>query len=491
VSYLGIDIGTSQAKAMAFDDQLRPLAHARVAYDRVSAQDGRSELDPDVLAAAVREVVGRCAGECRQDPVRALSVSVFGGGVCAVDTRGRPLLPIISTTDSRAHDEAQTWAERFGRQQTYRIAGVPTHASLMLPKILWIRKNLPQPDRIDRFVTAAELALGALGVKPPMDTATASTTMLLDIQAKTWSREILQAAEISERSLPPLVPSGEVIGEIPADAGAELGLARQCLAVAGGHDQQVCALGAGLVAAGRATDSLGTVECITTLFDAPRLVDDLLENNFSNLLHVYGGKIASLAYNFSSGDLVRWYRDTFEPGATSFDDLFVDLTDRPSSLLVLPHFAGSGTPHLDTRSKGAILGLSLATDRREILRGVVDGQNYEMRLNLDVWRRNGIAFDTLRVYGKGSTSDRVMQIKADVLGLAIERLTVVETGCLGAALLAARAADPAFAPEDALRDAVSCERRFEPRPETASAHEDRYALYRDLYPSVRPLHHRM
>jgi xylulokinase len=261
--------------------------------------------------------------------------------------------------------------------------------------------------------------------------------------------------------------------------------------VSGGHDQQVCAWGAGLTAPGQATDSLGTVECITTLFEAPRLADDLLDNNFSNLLHVYGGKIASLAYNFSSGDLLRWYRDTFQPGVMAFDELFGDLPDRPSAVMVLPHFAGSGTPHLDARSKGAILGLSLTTDRREILRAIVDGQNYEMRLNLDIWRRNGIAFDTLRAYGKGSTSDRLMQIKADILGLAIERLTVLETGCLGAALLAARGAEPTFPFEDTLRSVVSCQRRFEPQRATASAYDERYALYRELYPSVRALHHRM
>ena len=491
MSFLGIDVGTSQMKAIAFNRDLVPLAHSRVAYDRTTPQPGRSELDPCQLTAAVHEVVARCAEECRHDPIESVSFSVFGGGISAVDTQNRPLLPIISTTDNRAVKEAQAWAEQFGRQRTYRITGTTTHASLMLPKILWIRKHLPEPERIGRFVTAAELAGLALGVPPRMDWATASTTMLLDIRAKAWSAEILEGAQIPERMLPPVVPSGEVIQEIPADVCAELGLARRCRLVAGGHDQQVCALGAGLILPGQATDSLGTVECITTLFDAPQLVDDLLENNFSNLLHVYGGKIASLAYNFSSGDLVRWYRDTFQPGVLSLDDLFTELPDQPSSLLVLPHFSGSGTPHLDARSKGAILGLSLTTDRRDILRAVLDGQNYEMRLNLEVWRRNGIAFDTLRVYGKGSTSDQVMQIKADILGLAIERLTVVETGCLGAALLAARGVDRAFPWEDALRGAVGCQRRFEPQRELASVYEERYGLYREVYGSVCSLQHRM
>jgi xylulokinase len=491
VSYLGIDIGTSQAKAITFDDRLHALAHAHATYERTYPRPGQCELDPRGLAQAVRSVVGQCAAQCGNDRIRSLAFSVFGGGVCAIDAQGEPLLPIISTTDNRAQQEAQSWAERFGRQRTYSITGTTTHASLMLPKALWIRKHLADPSRIWRLVTAAELATATLAGPTGMDAATASSTMLLDIRSRQWSAEILEAADLPARLLPPVVPCGTVLDHVPDSVCQDLGLASPCLLVAGGHDQQVCALGAGLTAAGQATDSLGTVECITTLFDAPRLVDDLLQNNFSNLLHVYGEKIATLAYNFSSGDLIRWYREQFQPTAASMDALFLDLPDRPAQVFVLPHFAGSGTPYLDAQSKGAILGLSLATDRREILRGIVDGQNYEMRLNLDVWRRNGIAFDTLRVYGKGSASDRLMQIKADILGLAIERLTVVETGCLGAALLAARAAEPAFSMEDALRSAVGCQRRFEPQRETASAYDDRYALYRELYPCVRLLHHRM
>lgn len=489
MSYLGIDIGTSQAKAMAFDDRLRVLAEGHATYDRTYPRPGWCELDPEGLGRAVRSVVGQCAQQCRQDRIKALSFSVFGGGVCAVDSHGRPLLPIISTTDNRAEEESRAWAERFGRQRAYRITGTTTHSSLMLPKILWMREHLPEPARIARFVTAAELAVAALGLTPDMDWATASTTMLLDINARQWATEILAAADLPAAMLPGVVPSGEVIGRVPDSLGLDLGLAPGCLVVAGGHDQQVCALGAGLTSTGRATDSLGSVECITTLFDAPRLVDDLLENNFSNLLHVVDGKIASLAYNFSSGDLIRWYRDLFQPGVTAMDELFVDLPDRPGPVFVLPHFAGSGTPQLDAGSKGAILGLSLASNRRDVLRGIVDGQNYEMRLNLDVWRRNGIAFECLRAYGKGSSSDRVLQIKADVLGLPVERLSVVETGCLGAAALAARGVEPAFPMAETLNAAVRCQQRFEPRADRTAEHAHHFAVYRQLYPAVRPLHH--
>ena len=367
MSYLGIDVGTSQTKPPPSTSRCTCWPRPTPPTDGVIRGRGGASWTPTELVKAVRTVVGRCAAACRKDPIAAVSFSVLGGGICAINARCQPLLPIISTTDNRAQAEADDWARTFGRQRTYRIAGVTTHSSLMLPKILWIRKHLPAAPQIHRFVTAAELAVSALGVPPQMDWATASTTMMLDITARTWSQEILQAAGIEPALLPPMCPSGTVIGEIPSPVCTELGLKPGCLLVAGGHDQQVCVLGAGLIGPGKATDSLGTVECITTLFETPQLVDDLLQNNFSNLLHVYGDRIAMLAYNFSSGDLLRWYVETFCSGSASLGELLADLPEQPAAVFVLPHFAGSGTPHLDARAKGAILGLSLVTDRREYL----------------------------------------------------------------------------------------------------------------------------
>ncbi len=490
MSFLGVDVGTSQTKAIAYDGDFRPLAESSAAYQRTVPQPGWCELDPQALLEAVRQVVSCCAEECRREPIHAVSFSVFGGGVTAVDSALRPLLPILSTTDNRAQGEAEWWAAHFGREKTYRIAGTTTHTSLMLPKALWIRKYSPVAAKIHWFLTAAELVTAEMGVPVKMDWATASTTMLLDIQRRQWSPEILEAAAIDPDMLPPVVASGAILGQVPASVAARLHLSPGCLVVAGGHDQQVCALGAGLVNPGAATDSLGTVECLTTLFERPLLAESFLAANFSNLLHVHGGRIATLAYNFSGGDLLAWYRDTFAPGE-SLEDALARLPDRPSSLLVLPHFVGSGTPHMDARSKGAVLGLSLATRREEILQAIVESQSYEMRQNLDLWRAHGIAPQRLLAYGKGASSDAILQVKADVLGLPIERLAVRETGCLGAALLAAQAVETDFRLEETLRRVVRPEKVFAPQADRVDAYAGPYERYRQLYPALRELHHRM
>lgn len=489
MSYLGIDVGTSRTKAIVFDESFRALAQTSAEYGRICPRPGWYEIDVAEFGRAVREVIAHSSAACRSDPIRRISFSVFGGGVSAIDAELRPLVNIISTTDNRAQPQADHWHHRFGREQTYQITGTTTHPSLMLPKILWIRAHLDDTSRIHKFVTAAELLQASLGVNPKMDLATASTTMALDLVQQKWSEEILAAAGIAETELPGLVVPGEPIHTLPAKTCEELGLPRDCVLVAGGHDQQVCAFGAGLLSPGQATDSLGTVECITTLFEQPKFHQDMLEHNYSNLLHVHGGHVATLAYNFSSGDLFQWAKATLFPEQSSFDEMFARLPERPSGVLALPHFAGSGTPYLDAQSKGLIVGLTLQTTAPEILRGLVDSKNYEMKLNLDIWRRNDIAFDRLRAYGKGASGDALLQIKADILQLEIHRLNVLETGCLGAALLAARGTNPDF-PVGALLDRlVRVEKTFRPRSEFAEEHERAYRVYQQLYPNLRETLH--
>jgi xylulokinase len=487
MSFLGIDVGTSRTKAVAYSDDFRPLVESSLAYPRLCPQRGWYELDAAALQDAVRHVVRACAAQCKQDPVHHLACSVFGGGITALSRDMQPLTNVISTTDQRAQAESDEWCHRFGAERSYQITGTTTHPSLMLPKVLWLARHLPQAADVALYVTAAELVQAALGVRPRMDLATASTTMLLDIEARSWSDEILAAAVIPIERLPALVEPGMPIESLPDSMCAELGLARGCVLVGGGHDQQVCALGAGLLEPGAATDSLGTVECITTLFERPLLRPDLLQHNFSNLLHVVGDRIATLAYNFSAGDLFAWLRDNLSIGCDGFEAMFAQMSPKPANVLALPHFAGSGTPHLDALSKGMLVGLTLQTSGAEMVRAVVDGQNYEMRQNLDIWRRHGISFDRLRVYGRGATMDSLLQIKADILQVAVERLNVVETGCLGAALLAAVGASQSFPIREVLARQVRIERTFEPNCAFADVYARAYTRYQELYPRMREL----
>jgi sugar (pentulose or hexulose) kinase len=498
MSLLGVDVGTTGCKAVAFNLEGQPLATAYRGYPRLYPQPGWVEIDPVLFLGAVDEVIRACAAETVDDPIQAIGFSALGGVLAVVDRAGQPLCNIMGSTDSRAAEEVAWWREQMPPAQTYAITGTPLLPNTQLFRIVWVRNHWPEIfGDTWKFMTAIDLVTTHLGADPAVDRAMASSTMMFDLKQLDWSDVILETAGLSRDLLSPVVAAGEVIGQIRADLGSLRGMSSHACLVSGGHDQQVCSLGAGLTREGMATDSLGTAECITTAFRQPRFDLELLKNNYSNLCHVYDEMFVCLAYNFSCGDLVRWYLHNFEsqpvpPSAEAFDKAFASLPEGPSDVLVLPHFQGSGTPTLDLASRGAIVGLRMDTDKWDIFKGLIDSQNYEMRLNLDIWRQHGISVDRIRCYGGGARHQQSLQLKADILEIEVAALSTIEVGCFGAAALAGvgYGAIDIDNVEDWIENNVREEAVFVPRYHLATAYREKFAIYRDLYDALRPIHAR-
>jgi xylulokinase len=146
---------------------------------------------------------------------------------------------------------------------------------------------------------------------------------------------------------------------------------------------------------------------------------------------------------------------------------------------VLPYFAGAGTPWLDPNQRGAIFGLTLASERSEIVKGILDGTCYEIRINVESLAAAGIDITCFRAIGGGARSSRWMQLKADVTGIPVETTRVTEAGCLGAAFLAGLGSGIYGGPED-LEDIVRVDRTFEPRPGETARYRESYLMYREL-----------
>jgi len=259
-------------------------------------------------------------------------------------------------------------------------------------------------------------------------------------------------------------------------------------------------LGAGITQAGQAIDITGSVECITPVFDRPILTSGMLNNHYCCYPHVLPDLYVTLAFNFTGGQLLRWYRDTL--GAKEIEEAQVTGLDvyeiiigsarkGPSDVFVLPHFTMTGTPWWDTGAKGAILGLSLNTGKDEIIKALLDGITYEMRLNLDCLEEAGVRVEALRGVGSGSRSRIWMQLKANIFNRPISSLVTPEAACLGAALLAGKGIGEYPSLEGAARNIVKIKETFAPDPEEAARYEEKYALYRELYGALSPLLHRM
>jgi xylulokinase len=237
------------------------------------------------------------------------------------------------------------------------------------------------------------------------------------------------------------------------------------------------------------------VDCICPAFPLPVFSDELFASNLCTYDYTVQGMYTTIAFNLTGGNLLKWFRDEFgqaevaeaaRTGANSYDLLLQTMADEPASLLVLPYFTPTGTPYFDAGATGAILGLRLSTKRGEVLRALLEGLAYEMRLNLDILARSGIATNQLLAIGGGAKSRRWLQLKADVLNRPITKVAVAEAASLGAAMLAR----VALGGEDILAVVKQCVRQeetIEPEPARAACYEERFATYLQLYPTLRNL----
>jgi len=171
-------------------------------------------------------------------------------------------------------------------------------------------------------------------------------------------------------------------------------------------------------------------------------------------------------------------------GGDPYDLLLKKMPGQPSKLLVLPYFTPSGTPYFDVSVKGAILGLDLSTSREEILRALLEGVAFEIRLNLDILQQSGYEVKELRAIGGGARSLFHVQLKSDVIGKPITVLDVTEAGCMGVAMLA-KAAHTKKDVSDIARSWIKPASQVKPR--LHDFYNRKFEAYKRLYPAMKDL----
>ena len=329
------------------------------------------------------------------------------------------------------------------------------------------------------------------------DYALATRTMAFDIRKLAWSTDILRAAGINEELLPALVPAGTEAGCIKPGIAAGIGLPADTLIISAGHDQVAAAVGSGVFDENAAVDGAGTVECITPVFDGIPDNDRMSKNHYPIIPYVIPGKYVCYAFLFTGGAAVNWFtgnlagyaaKDALQNNTDIYSQLGGNTPlEKPTGLLVLPHFAGAATPYMDSGSKAAVVGLTLATTQQDIFCAIMEGVCYEMRLNMERLREAGVSFNSLRATGGGANSRIWMQMKADILNLPVTALQTAEAGGLGAAMMVGVSKGIFSDLYDAADKMVFERETFIPRPNISKTYNEIYKRYLKLYEAVRPL----
>ncbi|MBI3947395.1 MAG: hypothetical protein HY321_15845 [Armatimonadetes bacterium] len=496
MSYIGLDVGTTGCKAVAFDAAGQPRAAASREHATLAPREGWAELDSARVAESCLAVIAEAAAASPRDPVRGLGISSQGEAFTPIGPRGEALQNAMVSFDTRAAGIAESWSREFGREKLYRLTGHTAHPMFSLFKLLWLRDHQPEVwSAARRFLCFEELIQHRLGLEPAISWPLAGRTMLFNVRTHDWEEEILQAVGLARSRLARPVPSGTVVGTVPSGVARELGIPEGVIVVAGGHDQPCGALGAGATAPGKAVYGTGTVECICPAFPAPVFSDDLFQSNLCTYDFTVPGMYTTVAFSLTGGNLLKWFRDEWgqqevaearRAGVSPYQLLLKGMAPAPTRLLVLPYFTPTGTPYFDPAATGAILGLRLTTTRGEVLRALLEGVAFEMRLNMDILERSGLRITELLAIGGGARSPVWTQLKADVLNTPITTVAVTEAGCLGVAMLAC-AAHTGRSVTDLVGEWIRKGEVIEPDPENAACYAERFQTYVQLYPALKSL----
>ena len=498
MAFIGLDIGTSGCKCTIFSGEGNLCTYSYKEYQTLTPGPGLFELNPHTVWNSVKFVIGNCAKAYSGEKISSLCISSFGEAGIPVSKKGEILYNSLLYTDLRGIVQNQRLQETVGLENIMKLTGLHAHSMFTINKLTWIKENMPDVYKNTwKFMLFEDFILYKLCGTPAIDYSLASRTMAFNVTSMTWEQSILNAAGIEKDIFSPAVASGTVIGTIKNAIAEELGLPKNLRLVTGGHDQACAAIGGGIIEEGKAIDGIGTVECITPAFNQPLLNTKMLDNNYACVPHAKKGMYITYAFNFTGGSLLKWYRDNFAAGEqyqaeASGSNVYALLDSKAaaaksSSILVLPHFAGAGTPYMDTCAKGAIIGLSFDTTSSQIYRALLEGVTFEMLYNLECLSEAGVTINELRAVGGGAKSELWLQIKSDILNKKIETLDVDEAGTLGTAILAGTATGVYDSLDEAAKKLVKVKRVYYPDAKEHERYMEKYRKYKKMYQAMKEI----
>ena len=496
MSLMGIDVGTTGCKVVAFAETGAVLAQAGREYPLISPNPGWYELDPRRVWRDVRDCLRQVNARLERDPVTALSLSSQGEAMTPVTRDGHILANSPISSDTRNRAQTDEMASALGAEHIYALTGQPMGTIYTLPKVLWWRDHKPEIlEKTWKYLCYVDFVAWKLGVEPAIDYSMAARTLAFDVHKLDWSDELLAAGSVRRDQFARLVPSGTVIGELSGTVAADLGFRAGVKVVTGGHDQPAGALGAGVLQPGRAMLAIGTTEALVAVTDKPRL--EMLDSHVSCYPHAAPGLFIALSGNQTGGRLLRWYRDELgaaereiaqETGRDVYDVIVGQTDDAPGPLLLLPYFVGSGTTYDDPSATGSLIGMNFDTKRVDIVRAILEGLTYEQALGISRLNSIGVPVNRLTAVGGGARSPHWMQIKADITGLPVTIIHTSEAASLGVAMLAGYATGVYASLEEAAALLIKPKHTFEPRAQYRAHYQRQLGIFTDLYQALRPIY---
>ena len=465
--FIGIDLGTSAVKLLLVDSTGKICSTVSREYPLYFPHPGWSEQNPEDWWTAVQDGLKELTKDISAADVAGIGCGGQMHGLVILDENDQVIRPAILWNDGRTYQEVAYLNDVIGKKKLSELTANIAFAGFTAPKLLWVQKNEPENfKRICKIMLPKDFINYKLTGVHACDYSDASGMLLLDVEHKCWSKEMLDICGVTMSQMPKLFESYEVIGNVTAD----IGLPKTAT---------------GTVGDGACNISLGTSG--TVFISSEKFgVDE------TNGLHAFAhadGRYHLMGCMLSAASCNKWLCDEIlqtkdYPGEQK------DITPEKlgnNRVYFLPYLMGERSPINDTNARATFLGMSMDTTRSDMVQAVLEGVAFAIRDSFEVAKGLGIQIQRSKVCGGGAKSPLWRQIFANVLNLPLDIPQTEEGPGYGGAMLAMVGCGLYPSVKDCADALVSVRETVLPDPAIAARYEKQYRNFKEIYPALKPL----
>lgn len=482
--YIGVDLGTSAVKLLLMDEKGNIKNIVSKEYPLSFPKSGWSEQNPEDWYEKSIEGIKELVADFEKDKIQGIS---FGGqmhGLVTLDEEDQVIRPAILWNDSRSTKETNYFNEVVGKETLSNCTANIAFTGFTAPKILWMKENEPEKfAKIKKIMLPKDYLAYRLSGAFCSDYSDASGMLLLDVEHKCWSKEMMDLCGITEEQLPTLYESYDVVGTLKEEVAKELGLPATVKVIAGAGDNAAAAIGTGTVGEGNCNISLGTSG---TIFISSKQFKVDPHNALHSFAHA-DGHYHLMGCMLSAASCNKWWMEEILK-TVDFEkeqEKIVKLGE--NQVFYLPYLMGERSPHNDPKARATFIGMTMDTTREEMTQAVLEGVIFALRDSLEVARSLGIKIERTKICGGGAKSSLWKKMVANILNLKVEVIESEQGPALGGAILAAVGCGEYEDVESAVGQFVTVVETIEPEQELVEKYEERYQKFKQIYPALKPV----
>ena len=484
--YIGIDLGTSATKLLLMDELGEIKNVVTKEYPLEFPRPGWSQQAPEDWHKAVMEGIPELLCGFNGMDVAGIGCGGQMHGLVILDEEDNVIRPAILWNDGRTAAQVDYLNNEITRQTLSTLTANIAFAGFTAPKVLWIRENEPENfAKIAKIMLPKDYVNYILTGVHACDYSDASGMLLLDVEHKCWSKQMLEICGVSESQMPALFESYACIGTVKPEIAKALGLGVDVKVAAGAGDNAAAAVGTGVVGEGGCNISLGTSG---TVFISSKKFGVDSTNALHAFAHADGG-YHLMGCMLSAASCNKWLLEDIL-GTSDYAAEQAPITEEKlgeNHVFFLPYLMGERSPINDTNARGTFIGMTMDTTRTDMVQAVLEGVAFAIRDSVEVARSLGITIHTSKLCGGGAKSALWKRIMANVLNITLESPVSEQGPGMGGAMLAMVACG-AYPSVQAVCDKfVKVASAVLPDPELVAKYEKRYQQFKKIYPACKEL----